>query len=362
VQELEQILGAENAAIFGYFYGVRPEGNAPAQGDPHGEFKGKSILYLARDITEVERRFGKPAQELVDIIAEARTKLFALREQRPRPHRDDKIIASWNGLMIGAFARTAQVLGEERFADAAGRAAAFIKRELWDDQTQTLRRHYKDGAADVPAFADDYAAMARGCIELFEATFEVEHLQWAVELLETLNRDFWDEEHGGYFNSAPDPRVLLRMKEDYDGAEPSANSVACEALLRLSRVLERDDLRDRAEATLQVFGERVSKIPQAMPQLLCAAMLAQTPPIHIVIAGERDAEDTKAMLATVQETFTPFKSLLVLDDSNREFFAQHLPFTAEMKPRDGQATAYVCRDFACQQPVTTIEALREQLH
>jgi uncharacterized protein YyaL (SSP411 family) len=309
----------------------------------------------------VERRFGKPAQELVDIIAEARTKLFALREQRPRPHRDDKVIASWNGLMIGAFARAAQVLGEERFADAARRAAAFIKRELWDESTQTLRRHYKDGAADVPAFADDYAVMARGCIELFEATFETEHLQWAGQLLETLNRDFWDEENGGYFNSAPDPHVLLRMKEDYDGAEPSANSVACEALLRLSRVLERDDLREKAEATLQVFGERVSKIPQAMPELLCAAMLSQTSPIHIVIAGKRGAEDTTAMLATVQETFTPFKSLLVLDEGNREFFAEQLPFTAEMKPRDGKATAYVCRDFACQQPVTTIEELREQL-
>ncbi len=365
--EIEAAIGAEDAAIFNYFYGAQPAGNAPPQGDPHGEFKGKNILYVARGVEETARRFGRAPEDVVRVLSSARDKLFTLREKRPRPHRDDKIIASWNGLMISAFARAAQALDEPRYADAARRAAAFIRAELWDEDTKTLRRHWMNGAADVAAFADDYAGMARGCIDLYEASFDFSALLWAEELMDAMNRQLWDEESGGYFNSASDPRVLLRMKEDYDGAEPAANSLATEANLRLAALLDRDDLRLKAEATLKVFADRVSRIPQAMPALLAGAMLSQSAPLHIVIAGNADADDTRALLRAVHEKFLPNKNLLLLggdEQSSGEAqnqLAARLPFIAGMMMRDGKATAYVCRDFACRQPVTTAEELRAQL-
>jgi uncharacterized protein YyaL (SSP411 family) len=360
-KEWEEALDPELAALAGYFYGILPAGNAPPQGDPHGEFRGKNILYLARDASELSRRVQMPIEEVAQKISEAREKLIEKRNTRPRPHRDDKIIASWNGLMISAFARAAQILDEPCYAEAATRALDFIKTELWNEANQKLRRHYKDGAADVNAFADDYAALSRACIDVFETTSDSKYLDWAEALLATLHQNFWDETSGGYFAAENDPRVLLRLKDDYDGAEPSANSLAAEALLRISRVLERDEYRERAEKIFTIFGERLTQAPSSMPALIAASFWAQTPPVHIVIVGEKEDETTKAMLRAVQETFSPFKTIIQLNSQNRDYFAQRLPFTSSMSTQDGKATAYVCQDFACGQPVTDVEALRQVL-
>jgi len=361
-EEIEAALGAEQAAIFNEYYGVKPGGNAPSQGDPHGEFKGKNILYRARTVEEVAERAGRTGDEVEEILTASREKLFALRELRPRPHRDEKIITAWNGLMIAAFARAATVLDEPRYLQAALDATAFIRAELFDAATVRLHRHYKDGTAPVAAFADDYAFLVAGLLDLFEASQDAEHLLWAEQLTDALHDGFYDEAHGGYFNSLPDPHVLLRMKEDYDGAEPSANSIAALNNLRLAGLLDRDDLRMKAEATLGAFTGRLQHIPSAMPALLCAALYASVPPRHIVIAGAPDAEDTRALLRVVHELFIPHKSVLVVDggDTQRRL-VQRLPFIAEMKMQDGKATAYVCQNFACQRPVTSAEELRALL-
>lgn len=359
--EIEAALG-ENAAIFNAFYNVKSKGNAPASGDPHGEFRGKNILHRTRGLEEIAREFKRTPEDVARIVMESGATLFQIREKRPRPHLDDKIIASWNGLMISAFARAAQVLDEPRYAEAASRAADFIQAELWNEETQTLRRHYREGAADVGAFADDYAALSRGCLDLYEATFDIRHLQWAEQLCDAMSRLFWDEDGGGYFNSTPDPRVLIRMKEDYDGAEPSANSLATESCLRLARLLERDDLRLKAETTLNSFGARISQIPQAMPLLLCGAMMNETPPLHIVVVGARESDDTRALLRTIHQKFSPFKSVIFLDtEIDNSFLTKRLPFLEPMTMRDNRATAYVCRDFACRAPVATVEELRAEL-
>lgn len=358
--EIDDILG-DRAALVNAFYNVKPNGNAPASGDPHGEFAGKNILHRTRGLEEVASEFKLAPEDAVRVLTECGAMLFQVRALRPRPHLDDKIIASWNGLMISAFARAAPILDEPGYAELARRAADFIKRELWSEETKTLRRHYREGASDVAAFADDYAALARGCVDLYEATFDVAYLQWAEQLCDALNQ-FGDENGGGFFNSVPDPNVLIRMKEDYDGAEPSANSLAVEAFLRVARLLERDDLRLKAEATLNAFADRVSQIPQAMPLLLCGAMMNESPPLHTVIVGRRESDDTRALLRAIHLKFSLFKSVILLDpQSDNSFLISRLPFLAPMTMRDDRATAYVCRDFSCRAPVTTVEELQAEL-
>jgi uncharacterized protein YyaL (SSP411 family) len=360
-QELQSNLGAENAAIFAFRFGVQPKGNAPPQGDPHGEFKGKNILFLARSLEATADKCGKTSEETQILLQECAQQLFHVRNQRPRPHRDDKIIVAWNGLMISAFAQAGAILQNENYLKAAREAAHFIRAELFDAEQSTLRRHWKDGAADVAAFADDYAALSRGLIDLYEATGETAWLIWAEQLVETLNREFWDETEGGYFNSAPDPHVLIRTKEDYDGAEPSANSLATLNNLRLANLLERDDLRQKGEQTLQLFGTRLQQNPSSMPEMLCAQMMLQTPPQHIVIVGKPDDADTKVLLSAIWKTFAPFKNLILLSNQTRPFWEKHLPFVAAMQQIDGKATAYVCRNFACQKPTNNVEVLRREL-
>jgi uncharacterized protein YyaL (SSP411 family) len=359
-QEIRDALGADNAAIFSHYYGLQIRGNAPPQGDPHGEFKGKNIPYRSMPIEQVAQLHKRGVEEVEAILEASRKQLFAVRNQRPRPHRDEKIIVAWNGLMISAFARAAQILDEPRYLEAAQRAADFIRRELFDGEGSTLLRHYKDGPAAVAAFADDYAFLVRGLLDLYEASFEYAYLQWAEQLTDTLNSKFYDDENGGYYNSAPDPHVLLRMKEDYDGAEPSANSIVAMNNLRLAHFLDRNDLRDKAEATLQAFAARSQDVPSAMPALLAAAIYSTTPPLHIVIVGQGEAEDTRTLLRTVHERFLPSKTL-VLIDSEKNQLAHRMPFMAGMTMQEDKATAYVCHNFACRQPVTSVDELRTQL-
>lgn len=360
-QEIEEILGTERAPIFCEYYGVKDEGNAPLEGDPHGEFKGKNILLRAMKLDEAAKRFFMPFEEVARLLRECRDQLFEVRAQRSRPHRDDKIIVAWNGLMISAFARAAQVLDEPRYLEAATRAADFIKGELWDERAQSLRRHYKDGAADVPAFAEDYAYFVRGLLDLYEAGFDVQYLAWAEVLNDSLLQNFWDEQSGGLFSSSPDPNVLLRFKEDYDGAEPSPNSIAADNCVRLWHLLDREDLREKAHLIFEAFAGRLRDIAPAMPLMLASRMNFDSSPLHVVIAGDKASDDTRQLLNTVHEVFSPYQNVILLNDESREYFVSRLPFVAEMKMMDGKATAYVCRDFACRQPVTTSEELREQL-
>jgi len=361
--EIESALG-DDAALFCAFYGVQPNGNAPQSGDPHGEFQGKNILFRARPLDQVAQQFGVSTDDAYRVLESGATTLFDIRARRPRPHRDDKIIAAWNGLMISAFARAAQVLDEPRYEKAAKDALNFVFEGLWDEATGKLRRHFKDGAADVWAFADDYACLSRACLDMYETDFDAAHLRRAEALIETLNRDFWDEESGGYFASSPDANLLLRMKDDYDGAEPSANSIVCRALLQLANLLDRDDLREKAERTLNAFASRVSQIPQAMPELLCAALQSKTAPQHVVIVGDKNSDDTRELLRSVRIEYSIARSVILRDENDTDsisYWNERAPWTTEMAQRDGRATAYVCRDFACQNPTTSSEELQRQL-
>src|SRR6266850_1750364 len=225
-KEIDDALG-DIAEIFAFHYGVQPHGNAPEGSDPQDEFRGKNILIERHTIAETAMHFEKREDDVRESLARSREKLLSIRVKRPRPHLDDKIIAAWNGLMISAYARAAQVLDEPRYLEAATRAAKFLRANLYDEKSKLLFRNYRDGRSDIEGFADDYAFMIQGALDLYEASFEIEWLKFAIELQETQDRLFFDEKAGGYFStSGKDKSVVLRMKDDNDSAEPAASSIA----------------------------------------------------------------------------------------------------------------------------------------
>src|SRR5207249_3001970 len=223
-------------------------------------------------------------------------------------------IAAWNGLMISAYARAAQVLDEPRYFESATRAANFVRAHLWDDSKKTFYRSYREGRGDVEGFADDYAFVIQGLLDLYEASFDVEWLKLATELQETEDRLFFDEKNGGYFStSGNDQSVFLRIKDDNDGAEPAASSVAALNLLRLSQIRNDQSMSERARKTIGALATTLSHFPSAMPQMLVVLDYSLSKPRQIVISGKKDAPDTKALLNEVHRHFLP-KTILLLAD------------------------------------------------
>jgi uncharacterized protein YyaL (SSP411 family) len=363
-KEIDSALG-EAAEIFNFHYGVQSHGNAPEGSDPQDEFRGKNILIQRHTVAETAQHFRKPEEAVRDLLKQSRQKLFAIRDKRPRPHLDDKIIAAWNGLMISAYARGAQVLDEPRYLEIAARGANFIRKQLWDASRKILYRNYREGRSDIEGFADDYAFVIQGLFDLYEASFDVEWLKLAVELQETQDRLFLDEKQGGYFStSGKDESVVLRMKDDNDSAEPAASSVAALNLLRLSQF--RDDPAaagaERARKTIDAFAATLSHFPSAMPQMLVAIDYSLSKPRQIVIAGKKDEPETKALLKEVHRHFLP-KTILFLADGaeGQKYLAEKNEAIRAMSMVEGKPAAYVCENFTCKAPVTDPKTLSELL-
>ena len=361
-KEIDDALG-DIAEIFAFHYGVQPHGNAPEGSDPQDEFRGKNILIERHTIAETAKHFGKTEGEIRKLVAQGREKLFSIRARRPRPHLDDKIIAAWNGLMISAYARGAQVLDESRYLEIATRAAKFLRTNLYEEKSKLLYRNYRGGRSDIEGFADDYAFMIQGLLDLYEASFDVEWLKFAVELQETQDRLFFDEKNGGYFStSGEDKSVFLRMKDDNDGAEPAASSVAALNLLRLAQFRDDKQRSERARKTIDAFATTLSHFPSAIPQMLVALDAALSKPRQIVITGKKDAPETKALLREVNGHFLP-KTVLVLADGaeGQKYLGEKNDAIRAMSPINGKSAAYVCENFTCKAPVTDPAELAELL-
>jgi uncharacterized protein len=361
-KELDAALGS-SAGIFSYHYGVQPDGNVPPAADPHGEFTAKNILIELQTVAETAKHFKKEEAEVRELLAESRVALLSLRAKRPRPHLDDKIITAWNGLMISAYARAAQVLGDSGYLEAATRAATFARAQLYDASRKVLVRNYREGRGEVEGFADDYAFVIQGLLDLYEASFDVSWLQFAIALQETQDRLFFDEGRGGYFSgTGKDASILLRMKEDNDSAEPAASSVAALNLLRLAQFRDENRWRERAEKTIGAFSPQISHFPSAMPQMLVALDFSLGRPRQIVLAGKRDAQETRVLLAEVHQHFLPNKTLLLADGCDgQEYLEEKLEALRAMKPVNGKSVAYICENFRCQAPVNDPAALRKLL-
>ena len=348
-EELTEILGEGVAAMFAYRYGALNGGNVDE--DPQGEFIGRNILYENHTLEQTAAESGFHFDEVRATLEEAKSKLLAVRSKRPRPLLDDKILASWNGLMISAFAKGAQVLGEPRYAAAARAAADFLKKNLWDASRKILQRRYRLGESAVDGFLDDYAYCGLGLLDLYETTFEGWDLAWATELAERALALFEDKDRGGFYahgisaSSSPDdatPELVLRLKDDYDGAEPSGNSMMALLLARLARMTGREDFRLAAERTLQSFASRIAEGAVGIPQMLVALQFVHAAPCEIVLAGTEDA----AMLAEIRSRFLPQAVVMRAEQAERE-----LPAI------EGKPTAYVCENFACNLPVTNVADL-----
>ena len=351
-KQIEEILGKDLAAVFNYHYGVEPSGNVPPQKDPQSEFKGKNILHVRHTLAETAKHFGKPERQVKELLATGRRKLFAARTTRPRPGLDDKVLTSWNGLMISALARSAQTLDEPRYLEAATAAAKFLENNLYNPGTGALQRRYRDGHVAVDGFLEDYAFLIQGLLDLYEASFDVRWLRWAIRLQETQDRLFWDSQAGGYFDTGGnDSTLLVRMRDDYDGAEPAANSVAAMNLLRLGQITDRKAWQEKAAKTFGAFAGRLGNSPQTMPQMVAALDFNLSKPKQIVIAGKPGAPDTRALLRLVHERFIPNKILLLADGgAGQRQIAEWLPFVKFMQPSGGRATAYICENYVCKLP------------
>src|SRR6195256_6320740 len=360
--EVDAALG-DAAEIFDFHYGVQPNGNAPEGSDLQGEFHGKNILIERHTIAETAKQFKKSEDEVRQSLARSRENLFSIRAKRPRPHLDDKIIAAWNGLMISAHARGAQVLNSSRYLENAVRAAKFVRSQLWNEKNKTLYRAYRGGRGTVEGFADDYAFVIQGMVDLYEASFDVEWLKFAIELQETQDRLFFDEKNGGYFStSGRDKSVVLRMKDDNDSAEPAASSVAALNLLRLAQFRDEKQLEERGKKTIRAFGATISRFPSAMPQMLVALDFSLAKPRQIVIAGKIDNADTKALLAEVHKRFLPNKILLLVDGGEgQKYLGEKNEALRAMAMIDGKPAAYVCENFMCKAPMTDPDDLRKLL-
>ncbi len=375
--ELEAVLGAD-AAFFCAHFDVQRDGNVAH--DPQGEFTGKNILRQRRSLAVTAAKFKLALPVAEEKMLASLEKLRVTRARRPRPHLDDKIITAWNGFMISALARGAQVLGEDECLEAAVCAAEFIQRELYDAATGSLYRCWREGRSDIAGFAEDYAALVQGLLDLYEAGFDVRWLQWAERLQAKMDELFWDAGSGGYFNSrADDPTVIVRLKEDYDGAEPAPNSVAAMNLIRLDWMIGGvagvadpgtgrteagygNTYRDLALRTIESLRWQWSRAPHALPQMLCALELALAEPRTVVIAGDPAAADFRMLAAVLHEQPGPKRALLCADAAaGQRWLAQRKPYLAEMKPVNGRATAYVCENFTCRAPVTDPTELRRLL-
>jgi hypothetical protein len=363
-REVDKLLGAD-AAIVKRRFGIEANGNAPV--DPQQEFTGKNLLYVARSIEQIARETGKTEEEVDATIARARLRMFEARVKRPPPHLDDKVLTAWNGLMIAGFARAARpgssIANRAQYLAAAKRAAMFIHDRMWDPATATLLRRYRRGEAGIEAYAEDYAYLIFGVLELFQADPDVRWLEWAQALQRRQDELFWDEADGGWFSTTGrDATVLLRMKEDYDGAEPTASAVSVFNLLTLSHLeSESGDSKraERIEKTFRYFGSRIEQTGRAVP-MMASALGTQLAGIRQVVIVAGDGADN-GLAAVVERSYLPFTLTLNLSADQQAALAGALPFVAAMRPVGGMPAAYVCHNFTCRAPVTAEADLKREL-
>ena len=351
--EIREILNNQEAKLILEGFNIERDGNFIEFG-MSGK-TGENIFHMKKTFAGLAEELKLTENELIESIETARQKLFAAREKRVHPHKDDKILTDWNGLMIAALAKGARVFDMPEYAEAARGACDFILNRMRKADGRLLHR-YRDGQAAIPAYLDDYAFFIAGLIEVYEATFDARYLKIALELNNDLIKHFWDEGSGGFYFTPDDgEKLIVRRKEVYDGAVPSGNSVAMLNLLRLGRITGSPDLEEKAEMIGRAFSREVSKRPSAYTSLMVAVDFASGPSCEVVIAGDSESEDTKAMLKAVNTVFIPNMTVLHRPTGQREpDITLIAPFTAAQNSIEGKATAYVCRNHSCEQPTTDI--------
>ncbi|GAB4840937.1 hypothetical protein Ancab_021697 [Ancistrocladus abbreviatus] len=386
-KEVDSILG-EHSTIFKEHYYIKPSGNCDLSrlSDPHNEFKWKNVLIERNSTEALASKFGMPVEEYLEILGKSRRKLFDVRSKRPRPHLDDKVIVSWNGLAISSFARASKILNGEseglkfhfpvvgsdpkEYIEVAEKAASFIHEHLYNKETSRLQHSFRNGPSKAPGFLDDYAFLISGLLDLYELGGRMFWLSWAMRLQDTQDELFMDKNGGGYFNTpGEDPSVLLRVKEDHDGAEPSGNSVTAINLVRLASMLTGNrskQYRQHAERLLAAFETRLKDMAMAVPLMCCAADMLTVPSRkQVVIVGRKSSPQFESMLAAAQATsYDPNKTVIHIDPTNTEemkFWEQNnenIALMAKNNFASDKVVALACQNFTCSPPVSDPGSLR----
>ncbi|VFQ89942.1 unnamed protein product [Cuscuta campestris] len=390
-REIEELLG-EHAPLFKEHYYIKASGNCDLsrRSDPHNEFRDKNVLIERDSVSEMAAKFDMTVDEYLKILGKCRKKLFDKRAKRPRPCLDDKVIVSWNGLAISSFARASQILKSEpegtkfyfpvvgshpsEYMDVAEKAASFIRKHLYNQQTGKLQHSYRNGPSKAPGFLDDYAFLISGLLDLYEFGGSIFWLAWAIELQRMQDELFLDKEGGAYFNNpGEDPSVLLRLKEDHDGAEPSGNSVSAINLVRLASLVSNgsNHYRDTSERLLAVFEKRLNETAVGVPLMCCAAdMLLSISPRRkqIVLVGHKLSPEFDRMLAAAHASYDPNKTVIHIDPSDSDelrFWEENNEKIATMAKNNfvvrNKVVALVCQNFACSPPVYDAKALESLL-
>ena len=347
--EIKEVLGEEEAELFIETFHLEEDGNFIEEAAR--EKTGTNIPHLKEDLLDEAR----------EQFERMRQKLFEVREKRIHPQKDDKVLTDWNGLMIAAFARAGRVLGEEEYTEAAARAAAFVTDTLTDENGRLLKR-YRAGEAGLDGLLEDYAFVVWGMLELYETTFDVGYLQKAIAYQSKIDEHFWDEETGGYF-TAPDDgeKLIVRAKKLYGGAIPSGNAMEIGNLSKLYAMTGTPDYATRLDELIRAFSGEIEKQPSAFPLVMSGLDFDFGPSFEIVISGDADSADTKAMIAAVRKNFRPNQVVLLRTEKNAAALAKLAPYTETQTSVDGKATAYVCKGFACKLPVTSVEDMMRNL-
>lgn len=347
-------LGEKEGELFCRFYGITDKGNFE---------EGFSIPHITLPREAFAKKEGMGLRNFEDFLTNAHSRLFAIREKRIHPLKDDKILTSWNGLMIAALSKGYQAMGDKKYVDAAAAAADFILTKLRGTDGRLFRR-FRRGDVAYPGYLDDYAFLVWGLIELYEATFEVHYLEEAVALNKAMIDIFWDKKGGGlYFTGKGNEALITVSKEAYDGALPSGNSVAAQNFLRLGRMTGNVALEQRAEQLIRSFSVEIKGDPMGHTQMLTAVDFKAGPAREIVIAGNPVNKITQSMIRAVQKKFLPNKVVLFYHDGPDGKRLEALsPFVKGMMPSNQEPTAYVCERYACRVPVTEVGRLDELLH
>ena len=343
--ELSKLLTPEEAKVAIRYFGITEQGNFVDHSHPQ-PLLNQNVLSIVDPALS-----GREAA----LLASARSKMSAVRALRVRPQRDDKVLASWNGLMLGAMARAGVVLGAATYRAAAEQNLAFLQARLWDANTKTLYHRWRDGERDNVQLLEGYAFLLAGVMELYEATLEAERLDFAIALSETMLATFYDAEHGGFWQSAPGAKdLILRVKEDYDGAEPSGNSVAILALLKLGQTTGRKEFTQAAEKSLRLFAHRLQQTPQAVPCMLQALDFSLDEPWRAVVAGDPSRSATGALLRALHSVYQPNKVVLGNTGSVE-------PFASTLPALEAGAVLYLCSGTACQPPTSDPGKIKDLL-
>ena len=359
--ELKHRLGEQKYEVFKEAFGIQEEGNVRRESDPHGEFSGANVLFQSADLEALSNEGGFGPSEVGQQLEQSIQTLKTARDKRPRPHLDDKVLASWNGLMISGACRLYQSSGDRSSVALAARAGEFVWDRMFDPSTSTLFRAFRESRGETQGFAEDYACLGLAYLDLYESTGRLQWLKRSEVLVERLIDRFWDEDAGGFFSSSDgDKSLIARLKDDYDGAEPSANSLAAMALIKISSILGENRFAEYASKTIEAFRGRWSPYPRSMPAMLVAAMRMLRPVQQIVITGDRGSQTGQQLVQTVYSNRKRHSSIVHLETESDWLLSRNERYR-DFSRDDASPIVYVCDNYACKAPTSDPETLKAQL-